>query len=136
MKKQTGFTLIELMIVVTVIGIIALIAVPSYNNQTKKARRSDAQQLMMDVANRQQQYLLDARQYTTSFTALNIAKDGWTCTAANCSNNFYTVTIAADNTATPPNFMVTAVPSGSQADDGNLTLNSLGAKTRAGTPGW
>lgn len=136
MKRQTGFTLIELMIVVAIIGIIAMVAVPAYNSQTQKARRSDAQQLLMDVANRQQQYLLDARQYTTSFTTLNITKDGWTCTAANCSNSFYTVTTAADNTATPPSFTITATAVGTQVDDGNLTLNNLGTRTHAGATGW
>jgi type IV pilus assembly protein PilE len=136
MKRQTGFTLIELMIVVAIIGIIAMVAVPAYNSQTQKARRSDAQQLLMDVANKQQQYLLDARQFTTSPATLNITKDGWTCTAANCSNNFYTVTIVANNAATPPTFTVTATAIGTQLSDGNLTLNNLGTRTHAGSTGW
>jgi type IV pilus assembly protein PilE len=136
MKRQTGFTLIELMIVVAVIALIAMVAIPSYNSQTQKARRSDAQQLMMDIANKQQQYLLDARQFTTSPAALNITKDGWTCTAANCANSFYTVTIAANNAATPPTFTITATATGNQVSDGNMTLNNLGARTLAGNAGW
>ncbi len=135
-RNKTGFTLIEVMIVVAIIAVIAVIGVPMYSEQMKKARRSDAQQLLMDVANRQQQYFLDVRQYTTDFTALNISKDGWTCGAANCSNNFYTVTIAADNAATPPTFTITAAATGTQASDGNLTLNNLGAKTHGGQSGW
>lgn len=136
MKRQTGFTLIELMIVVAVIGLIAMVAIPSYNSQVQKARRSDAQQLMLDIANRQQQYLMDARQYTTSPAALNITKDGWTCTAANCSNGFYTVTVVANNAATPPTYTITATATGNQVSDGNMTLNNLGAKTHAGNTGW
>lgn len=136
MKKQTGFTLIELMIVLTIISIISMVAIPAYNSQTRKARRSDAQQLMLDVANRQQQYLLNAREFSTDFTALNITKDGWTCTAATCENLYYSAAIDADNTATPPEFEVTATAIGNQAVDGDLTLDSQGAKTHAGASGW
>jgi type IV pilus assembly protein PilE len=136
MKKQTGFTLIELMIVVAVIGLIAMVAIPSYNSQTQKARRSDAQQLMLDIANKQQQYLMDARQYTTSPATLSITKDGWTCSAANCTNSFYTVTVVANNAATPPTYTITATATGNQVSDGNMTLNNLGAKTLAGNTGW
>jgi type IV pilus assembly protein PilE len=136
MKNQKGFTLIELMIVVAVVAIISMVAVPAYTSQARKAKRSDAQQLMMNVANREQQFLLDARQYTTSFTALNITKEGWTCVAATCSNNFYAVATVADNTARPPTFGITATAIGNQVADGNLTLTSTGAKTHDGNTGW
>ncbi len=93
MKKQIGFTLIELMIVVAIISILAAVAYPSYVNQTKKARRSDAQQLMLDISNREEQYLLDVRAYTNNPTNMSVAKDDWACTPTACTNNFYHVTI-------------------------------------------
>lgn len=138
MKRQSGFTLIELMIVVAIIGIISMVAFPSYNNYTKKARRSDAQQLMLDTANRQEQYILDTRTYTNTFTNMSVAKEGWDCTgtATKCSNNFYDITITV--TATPPGYTITATPKAgsAQADDGVMTLTNAGVKTRGGTTGW
>ena len=55
MKKQRGFTLIELLIVVAIIAIFAAIALPSYQNHMRKARRTAAQGLMMDTISRQAQ---------------------------------------------------------------------------------
>ncbi len=131
MKRMSGFTLIELMIVVAIIAILTSIAYPSYKNSVMKGRRSDAQQLLLNAVLREEQYLLDARQYTTDFTALGITKDGWTCVAASCTNNFYTTTIAVDNSAAPPTYTVTATAKADQLADGNLTINSQGAKTPA-----
>ena len=138
MKKHNtkGFTLIELMIVTAIIAIIAGVSIPAYNSYARKAKRSDAQQLMLDIANRQQQYLFNARQYTTSPAALNVTKEGWSCDATDCDNNFYTVVTTVVNTATPPTFTITATATGSQAVDGNLTLTSAGARTHDGSSGW
>lgn len=137
-----GFTLIELMIVVTVIAIIAAIAIPSYQQYNKRANRSSAAQIMLNIANREEQYVLDARAYSNILgnTGLNITHDGWTCTnvqATGCSNNFYTVIV--DLTGPPPGYMITATPTAGklQADDGTLTLSSAGLRTRsAGDGKW
>jgi len=140
MRANRGITLIELMIVVAVIAILGAVAYPSYQSYIIRAKRSAAQQLMLKIANRQEQYMLDRRQYTATLGSggLNIVEEGWTCSGTTCSNDRYDVTSPVDNTATPPTYTVTAVPKTGtpQASDGTLTLNNLGSKTRGGTSGW
>ena len=137
MHRSGGFTLIELMITVVIVGILAAVAYPSYDKFVVKGRRSDAQQLLTEIASKQAQYLFDARSYTATLGSggLNMARSKWTCTT-NCTNQYYTVTLSTspgtvDNTATPPYFKVAAIPiaGSSQASDGTLTVDSTGAKT-------
>ena len=138
-KKAAGFTLIELMIVVVVIGILAAIGFPSYQDYVRRGHRSSAEQLIMEIASKQSQYILDARTYTDIIGAgtngLNIAnRDTWTCTTTStqpqCSNSYYQLKVTVDNSATPPTFSILGTAIGSQVADGDLTYNSTGAKTR------
>jgi type IV pilus assembly protein PilE len=121
-KVQGGFTLMEVMIVVAIIGILAAIALPSYDSYIIKANRRAAQAFMLDVANKERQYLLDARAYSTDLTAIGIGAP------IEVSIN-YTITVAV--TATPPGFTVTATPiSGKkQASDGTLSVTDTGVKS-------
>ncbi|MEE9102204.1 MULTISPECIES: type IV pilin protein [Pseudomonas] len=121
--KQGGFTLLELMIVVVVISILAAIAYPSYKQYVVRANRSEAQQFMLDIASRQQQYLMDARSYGT------LTQLGLTVPATVAKN--YDIDPGVNNGATPPSYLITATPkSGSmQAGDGTQTLSNTGAKT-------
>lgn len=136
MRWTRGFTLIELLITVAVVAILAGIAYPSYESYIRRSKRSDAQQLLAAIANREAQYLLDSRMYTNVIgaTGLNVNTERWTCTPSGaptaCSNGAYDVSVTVDNTATPPTFTATATAIARQVQDGNLTLNQAGAKVR------
>jgi len=125
LPAYSGFSLLEIMVVVVIIGILASIALPSYTAYMKRGYRSQAEQLMSEIGGRQVQYMLDARKYTATIGAggLNVAnKDGWNCTTT-CVNGKYTVQVTLV-TGPPPAFFVTATPEGTQADDGTLYLNA------------
>ena len=71
--RQRGFTLIELMIVVVILGVIAAFAIPSYQDHLRKSKRSDARAALSDLAARQEQYFLDNKTYTDTLTDLTPA---------------------------------------------------------------
>lgn len=131
-KACRGFTLIELMIAVVIVGILAAVAVPSYQDHVRKGRRAAAQAYLMDLAQKQQQYFVDSRAYAAAATAL-----GYAATPSDVAPH-YTVTIAVDG-GPPPGFTLQAAPIGAQAGDqcGTLTLTSTGAKlSSAGSNCW
>lgn len=127
-RYSTGFTLIELMVTVVIVAILAAIALPSYRQHVVRSNRATVEAFMLEVANRQERYLLDKRTYAGSLTALGMSA------GADVSSN-YTVAVASSSSA-GLTYTITATPIGSQLSGdtacGVLTLDQLGAKTAAG----
>lgn len=125
-RSARGFTLIELMITLVVAAILATIALPAYRQYMVRANRTAAKAALMDIANRESQFMLASRQYATH---LELAANGYLLPAE--VSQHYALTVATDNAGTPPTFTITATPSGGQTDDGALTLDSSGRKLPA-----
>ena len=122
MKRQSGFTLVELMIVTVIVAILASIAIPSYRQAVIKTNRRAAQAVMMDIANRERQYFIANREFA-DHTALNYSLP------ADVTGK-YTFTITPD-AGPPPAFTIDFVAVGSQTSDGDLSLTSDGEKAPA-----
>lgn len=123
-SKTAGFTLIELVIVVTIIGILVMVAVPAYNDSVTKARRSDGQTALLDAMARQERFFTENNTYTTNLADLPLS--------ASSPEGHYTVSAAACAGATIANCVIlTATPGAAQVKDGALTLNSRGQKLPA-----
>lgn len=137
----SGFTLIELMITVVILGIIASIALPSYQQQVRKTKRSDAKSALTELVNRQEKYFSQCLVYTNLVDKpFPVNKNDCGVNAglgASTSSKDNLYTLSATFVAGPPSTYVltaTAVATKSQNNDTGctvLTINSAGLKTPA-----
>jgi type IV pilus assembly protein PilE len=126
-NKMRGFTLIEAMIVVAILGIIVAFGYPSYHDQVMKARRTEGMAALLELADRMERHYSDAGTYTKG--------DGSDIAIAEVfpsfSSDYYTLTIDNQDTL---GFTVSAARKGTQAKDkcGTFTLTSQGVQSVSG----
>lgn len=134
-KRQSGFTLIEVMIVVAIVGILAAIAYPSYQEIVRQTRRADAYSALMDIMARQERYFTDNNSYTDDLSKLGLTVDGNKKYLAP-PDGYYLVSAAYCTGTDASCIKLTAAGQKGQENDkagatkcDALTLNSQDAKT-------
>ncbi|MBR9813740.1 prepilin-type N-terminal cleavage/methylation domain-containing protein [bacterium] len=140
-SKQHGFSLIELMIVIAIIGILASIALPAYQNSVMRTKRTTAKTALTTVSAQQEAFFNDRRSYASGLKQLGYAADTMYVNNQNDlvsskADALYAVAIAAGATATT--YTANATPLNSQTKDtdcGTLSIDEQGAKVATGTKG-
>ena len=141
LKRQRGFTLMEVMITVAIIRIMAAIAFPSYQDSMRKSRRTDGKNALTQAVANMERYYAQNNGYCTTANCATMTVCNTTpvicpgtCTLAVCTSTERNYHITFDATATrtlsATQFMLVATPTGAQpAADGIMRITDTGAKT-------
>lgn len=126
-RLKKGFTIIEILIVVSIIGILASVAFPAYDESRKKGRRTDGKSALLDLASKMEAYFYTNKTYTVDLTQLGYAA------VPSTPEQHYTLGVNPSSAACPITscYELQATAVGVQTSDGNLTLDSLGRKLPA-----
>lgn len=127
MKRQNGFSLIELMVVVMIVAILVAIALPSYRRYVVRTHRTDAQRTLLDLATRQERFFYSNNRYATAVADLGASSA--------VEGGLYQITtpIVASST----NYVIEATAIGTQARDDaqcqTLSIDRAGLQQSTGT---
>ncbi len=131
-RRARGFTLIEVMIVVAILGIIAIVALPSYQNSVRKTNRADAKTALMDTAQQLERCMTAYSSYDTTnckIKGTDYDEDDTMSTTEVGGKGYYTITFTVLTAST---FTLTATPEGEQVNDtscAEFSITNTGART-------
>ncbi len=133
-QANKGFSLIELMIAVTIISILAAVGYPSYTQYVIRGKRSEARSALLDAAARQERFYSDNNRYTTAIGSGGLAiTEATNCTATGVQTETCKYTLTAAFTTDNQDFTITAAPTFPDTECDNLSIDQTGLKTENGT---
>ena len=136
MKTTSGFSLIELMIVLIIIGVLLGISLPAYQGYVLQSHRADAQSALLDIAAREERFVAQNNTYTAEVSAVT----GLGLGRITSQEGYYNMTVAACATGTIATcYLITATAAGTQTNDADclaITYDSAGAKSGTTADCW
>jgi type IV pilus assembly protein PilE len=135
LRKNDGFSLIEILIVLVMMGILASIALPSYQSSVAKSRRADGKAALLDLSARSEKFFAQNNTYTTEISATTGLALGRTTSA----DGYYNLGVAACASGTIARcYLLTATATGvhdNDTDCASLSLDNVGRKTAKNSDG-
>jgi len=121
---SAGFTLVELMVALVIGAILFAVAIPSYNSQVRKSRRTEARTALLDLAAREERLYATTNTYSSTPSALGYAAAG-DAFPMTVGSGYYQVAVAA-NAGPPATFTLTATPVAGMGQENDTDCASFG----------
>jgi len=133
-KKNKGFTLIEVLITIAIVGILTSIAYPSYTQYVIQSNRAEPQRELLELANLMEQHFIDHRTYTNDLSLLGRSASSYTTESGN-----YTMSATIAGGGNTYSINATVVSGSSQASDSeclSMSVDETGKKTATNASCW